>query len=309
MAVMNRRLRFGPPKVRFATIVGILILLPWEPGSENGFLGVGLGVFSAFLFALRVLIQKKTVQYYPSSVSMAYQLAAGCVVMWLWWPGDQSQSLAREPAIASDAKPPGNAPAESKPGSETQTKPAETQQPYRPFSQLPAGSAEPDGELTVQSNAGATPQREPLRIETAPGERVIAPPGSRPIVIEQPAPTAEPTAPATAPPESEAETDAEAETETARSADAAAAPAAIDRSAFIPLTQLDGAARSRFPTFSVSTHVYASDADLRAVVVDRQRLLEGDEVAGLPLEHITETGIVVRFEGQLIEVSVIDDWE
>jgi hypothetical protein len=57
-----------------------------------------------------------------------------------------------------------------------------------------------------------------------------------------------------------------------------------------------------------STHIYAEEADLRAIVVNGIRLQEGDRVENLRLEEITEEGAVFAFENQLVSVSVLETW-
>jgi hypothetical protein len=59
---------------------------------------------------------------------------------------------------------------------------------------------------------------------------------------------------------------------------------------------------------SFSTHLFSSDPGLRAVVVNGQRLKEGDQLGVLTLASITEDGVVFRFEDYLVSVSVLDDW-
>jgi general secretion pathway protein B len=76
----------------------------------------------------------------------------------------------------------------------------------------------------------------------------------------------------------------------------------------VALSELPPAARSRFPGLSFSTHLFSSDPDLRAVVVNGQRLKEGDQLGVLTLASITEDGVVFRFEDYLVSVSVLDDW-
>lgn len=76
----------------------------------------------------------------------------------------------------------------------------------------------------------------------------------------------------------------------------------------VALSDLPADARSRFPGLSFSTHLYSSDSDLRAVVVNGQRLQEGDRLGVLTLKSITEDGVIFRFENYLVTVSVLDDW-
>ena len=76
----------------------------------------------------------------------------------------------------------------------------------------------------------------------------------------------------------------------------------------IPVSSLPSSQRARFPELSFSTHIYADDADLRAIVVNGTRLEEGDRLGNLSLSEITEDGAVFRFEGRLVQVSVLDGW-
>jgi general secretion pathway protein B len=76
----------------------------------------------------------------------------------------------------------------------------------------------------------------------------------------------------------------------------------------VPVSSLPGSQRQRFPDLEFSTHVYADDADLRAIVVNGTRLLEGDRLGNLRLHEITEEGAVFRFEDRLVSVSVLDAW-
>ncbi len=120
-------------------------------------------------------------------------------------------------------------------------------------------------------------------------------PGAADRVIEAPEPR--PTRPATITAES-------ATGETIIRPGAAAPP----RSETVPVSSLPSAQRARFPNLSFSTHVYADDADLRAIVVNGTRLEEGDRLGNLRLAEITEDGAVFRFENRLVSVSVLDEW-
>jgi general secretion pathway protein B len=63
------------------------------------------------------------------------------------------------------------------------------------------------------------------------------------------------------------------------------------------------------PTFEISTHVYADDAEFRAITVDGKRLTEGDQLAnGWTLAMITETGVVVERDGERVVMDVLQDW-
>jgi hypothetical protein len=77
----------------------------------------------------------------------------------------------------------------------------------------------------------------------------------------------------------------------------------------IPLAKLPAAARERFPDLAFSTHIWADDPGLRAVVANGNRLVEGDEIDGVAVERITEVGVIVSFENYLVEIPVVADWQ
>jgi len=89
----------------------------------------------------------------------------------------------------------------------------------------------------------------------------------------------------------------------------APAPTKLAAKVHTNLAGLSAAARRRFPELSFSTHLYANDASMRAVVVNGERLSEGDRLGNLVLTNITETGVVFSFENYLVTVSVLDDWD
>jgi len=76
----------------------------------------------------------------------------------------------------------------------------------------------------------------------------------------------------------------------------------------VTLAGLPAAARSRFPALDFSTHIYADAPDLRAIVVNGSRLLEGDVLGELTVHEITETGAVFAFERYLVLVPVLEGW-
>ena len=76
----------------------------------------------------------------------------------------------------------------------------------------------------------------------------------------------------------------------------------------LPVSSLPSAQRQRFPALEFSTHIYADDAELRAIVVNGTRLEEGDRLGNLRLQEITEDGAIFRFEDRLVSVSVLDAW-
>lgn len=60
---------------------------------------------------------------------------------------------------------------------------------------------------------------------------------------------------------------------------------------------------------SFSTHVYATDASMRAVTMNGKRFVEGDEIRpGVRIREITETGVILDVNGRPIPVDVLQDW-
>lgn len=74
------------------------------------------------------------------------------------------------------------------------------------------------------------------------------------------------------------------------------------------LADLPESVRRNFPTLEFSTHIYADDPSLRAIVVNGVRLTEGDPLEGAVVHEITEDGAIFEYERYLVEVPVLDDW-
>jgi hypothetical protein len=83
----------------------------------------------------------------------------------------------------------------------------------------------------------------------------------------------------------------------------------LDPPVRLALSDLPTSARNRFPGLAFSTHIYAEDPALRALVVNGNRLTEGDRFGVLELVEVTEEGAVFGFENYLVNVSVLDTWD
>ncbi|MCZ6619402.1 MAG: general secretion pathway protein GspB [Gammaproteobacteria bacterium] len=77
----------------------------------------------------------------------------------------------------------------------------------------------------------------------------------------------------------------------------------------VTLEDLPITARLAFPDIEFSTHIYAQDKTLRAIVANGRRLTEGDRIQGLELIEITREGVIFRYRQYLIAVSVLALWE
>lgn len=74
------------------------------------------------------------------------------------------------------------------------------------------------------------------------------------------------------------------------------------------LSELSAQSRNRFPRLTISTHIFADEADFREVSINGRRYQEGDSVAGLTLLAITETGVLLAFEDGVIRLDLQDEW-
>lgn len=83
-------------------------------------------------------------------------------------------------------------------------------------------------------------------------------------------------------------------------------PASLQR---VRLNDLPASLRAGFPGLAFSTHIYADDPTLRAVVINGTRRTEGEVVEGMRLEEITEEGVVLQFGEYLVGISVLESWE
>lgn len=88
-----------------------------------------------------------------------------------------------------------------------------------------------------------------------------------------------------------------------------APPKAEPEARRVSLEELPSAVRRRFPGLAFSTHIYAEDADLRAVVANGRRLQEGDRIRGVEILEINEAGVLLAFEGYRVQVPMITDWD
>ncbi|MEM7079620.1 MAG: general secretion pathway protein GspB [Pseudomonadota bacterium] len=86
---------------------------------------------------------------------------------------------------------------------------------------------------------------------------------------------------------------------------AARVPAPSPRLQRVHARELSARERTLFETFNYTSHIYTEAVDMRAVVVDGQKLATGDEFKGMRVFEITETGVVFedRRRGRLVEVT------
>ncbi|MEM6707233.1 MAG: general secretion pathway protein GspB [Pseudomonadota bacterium] len=218
----------------------------------------------------------------------------------------------------------------------TQAPTAET--PVPPPANISRPTAQRELTVTPRSRTApptATQPNERLRLNesprpnqsqpVAPQERVIAPVRESSTAVAASVRSSSPAAPASAgrvlSPDEAAALDllpddgpAVSETETPAPAPGPvtpspqATPPANRPSRVIQLAELPPADRQDFPKLEFSTHIFADDPALRAVVVNARRLSEGESIGEMVLRAVTEEGILVDYRGYRVAVSVIEDW-
>ena len=69
-------------------------------------------------------------------------------------------------------------------------------------------------------------------------------------------------------------------------------------------------ASTRLAAIRFSSHIFAADQALRMVVVDGQRMKEGDTLSGgIRLEQITEDGVIFQHDGTRYPIDVLSQWD
>ncbi|RPG49923.1 MAG: hypothetical protein CBB61_006180 [Gammaproteobacteria bacterium TMED1] len=77
----------------------------------------------------------------------------------------------------------------------------------------------------------------------------------------------------------------------------------------LTLSDLPKSLANQVPKMEFSSHIYSQDSSLRSVTIDNQIYRENDQIAKeLYLEEINEIGIVIRYQGNLAEISFLEDW-
>ena len=68
--------------------------------------------------------------------------------------------------------------------------------------------------------------------------------------------------------------------------------------------------QARLANIRFSSHIYAQDQALRMVVIDGQRMKEGDQLSGgIRLLNITEAGVVFTYQGDRFPIDVLSQWD
>jgi general secretion pathway protein B len=81
-----------------------------------------------------------------------------------------------------------------------------------------------------------------------------------------------------------------------------AAPPAGDQ--IVSLADLDPGSRKQLPPLKLSMHLWNETASQRFVIVDGQRLKEGDVLGEIVIERITRDGAVLMWRGSRLKIAL-----
>ena len=143
--------------------------------------------------------------------------------------------------------------------------------------------------------AGETPVAAPIAETGAVAQPIAVPPPAAPVVAPTPAPAAVAAPPAVPPPAALPEPPGTPRPPAPR-------PAGDGRP--MALSELDAGSRKQLPALKMSMHMWNEDADRRFVILDGQRVREGDLVGEAQVESITRDGVVLHWQGARLRIDM-----
>ncbi|MES2671216.1 MAG: general secretion pathway protein GspB [Pseudomonadota bacterium] len=130
------------------------------------------------------------------------------------------------------------------------------------------------------------------------------PPQVRPPVDPAPAPAAAATSPSAATPPPATPLPSPPREPPAPPPDVAAAPILPPTGSVVTLADLDPATRKLLPPLKLSMHLWNETPAQRFVILDGQRLREGDLLGELVIERITRDGAVLAWRGGQLRIEL-----
>lgn len=158
---------------------------------------------------------------------------------------------------------------------------------------------------TVDASAETTPTDEAAASAPAPEPNTIpTPPQARPLV--EPAPAPPPAAVAATSPSAATPLPPPPREPPAPPPEVAVAAAPIlpPAGSVVSLADLDPATRKLLPPLKLSMHLWNETAAQRFVILDGQRLREGDLLGELVIERITRDGAVLAWRGSQLRIEL-----
>lgn len=135
---------------------------------------------------------------------------------------------------------------------------------------------------------------EPVAVPTPPQARPSADPPPAATAATSPSPATPPPMPLPAPPREPP----------APPPDVAVAPIVPPAGSVVTLADLDPATRKLLPPLKLSMHLWNETAAQRFVILDGQRLREGDLLGELVIERITRDGAVLAWRGGQLRIEL-----
>jgi general secretion pathway protein B len=78
----------------------------------------------------------------------------------------------------------------------------------------------------------------------------------------------------------------------------------------VAVNNLPGRVVGKLPDIQITAHIFASDTTLRMVNINGVSTREGDLISNdLMLVEITESGVVMDFEGHAYVINILEDWQ
>ena len=82
-----------------------------------------------------------------------------------------------------------------------------------------------------------------------------------------------------------------------------------ERPVVLSIEQAGDAEREKIPNISITSHIYSSQAKRRSIVVNNERLVEGDFVSPqVQVQEITHQGMILKVNDSLLAVSRSRGW-
>ncbi|MBL8261391.1 MAG: general secretion pathway protein GspB [Xanthomonadaceae bacterium] len=149
---------------------------------------------------------------------------------------------------------------------------------------------QPGGDDDVLSSAAQPAPSSPSVPQTAPTPPVAA-------ASQPPAPPPSATAPVPAPA-------ASAPLPEPPPAQRPAVPHPSNDGRPMSLSELDAGSRKQLPALKMSMHMWNEDGDRRFVILDGQRLGEGDLIGDAQVESITRDGVILNWQGARLRIDM-----
>jgi general secretion pathway protein B len=171
----------------------------------------------------------------------------------------------------------------------------------------PAPAAPPAGDAVLPARTPAPPPVAPVAplavpaIASTPGTTQAPDPRPDPAAVTTTQPVPEPARPAAIAPGSTTRPAASGVTPPAI---APAAAPTDDPGRVLALGELDPGTREALPPLKLTMHLWNEEPQRRAVVLDGQRLAEGDHIGGASVVRIERDGVLLEWQGRGIRLPV-----